>query len=252
MTDARTAIVTGAAQGLGLAIANGLAASGHHCILLDRSDSVHAVAQGLSSPLGTAEGHAVDVTDYPAVAALVASVIAEHGRIDVLVNNAGINPKNPSGGIFELLEIPLEGWRHVVDVNLNSVFHLCVQVLPHMQRRNWGRIINISSRTGRTYTGTAAAHYAATKAGVIGLTRQIAGEMGRHGITANCIAPGPITSPMSTADGGQGIARTASRGPLGRVGAPEEIGATAQFLASDGAAYITGAIIDLNGGTFMP
>ena len=252
MTEVRVAVVTGAARGLGLAIVEGLAAAGHHCVLVDRSPDVHEVARNIASPLGEADAFVADLSSADAIAAMVAGVIARRGGIDILVNNAGINPRTPAKQVYTFEAIPLAQWNEVLNVNLTAAFTLCQLVVPYMRAQQWGRIINISSRAARTYTGTAPAHYAASKAGLLGMTRQIAGEVGPDGITANCIAPGPIVSPMSTIDGGRMNELRAAAAPLRRVGRPDEIGATAAFLASEGAGFITGAIIDLNGGSFMP
>lgn len=252
MTEIRVALVTGAARGLGLAIARGLAEAGHHCILADRNSEVRDAARAIVGPLGACDALVVDMANADKIGGLVSDVIAWRGRLDILVNNAGINPRKPDKQIYRFEEIPLAQWNEVLAVNLTAAFTLCQQAVPHMRARHWGRIINISSRTARTHTGTAAAHYAASKSGMLGLTRQIAGEVGPDGITANCIAPGPIDSPMSAADGGRMNEIRAASAPLRRIGRPEEIGATAAFLASEGAGYITGAIIDLNGGSFMP
>ena len=248
----RIAVVTGAARGLGLSIAKSLASDGHLCILVDRLAEVEDVAKEISGPSRQAEGYRADLAKPQDMAGLIDRIVARHGRLDILVNNAGINPLSAGNAIYAFEDIPLDTWNDTLAVNLTSVFYLCQKVIPHMRARRWGRIINISSRTARTYTGTASANYVASKSGILGLTRQIAGEFGPYGITANCIAPGPIVSPMSLADGGNMNETRAASSPLRRVGMPQEIGATVGFLASEEAAYITGAIIDLNGGSFMP
>ncbi len=250
--ETRIVIVTGAAGGLGSAIARNLSEQGDHCILVDRAPDVRDIAKDMPSPLGAAEGRVLDIIDDNQLVDLIVWVEQQYGRLDVLVNNAGIHPKPAGQRYYRFDDISLAQWNAVLAVNLTSVFRLSQLALPLMRARRWGRIINMSSRTARTYSATAAAHYAASKSGMIGLTRVIAGENGEFGITANCIAPGPIDSPMSLADGGGANANFAARAPLRRVGTPPELAATVRFLASDEAGYITGAIIDINGGSFMP
>ena len=244
---ARVAIVTGAARGIGLGIAQRLARDGLHVIMIDVLDEVRTAAAQLSS----AEGHVLDITDDAALAALVADVHGRLGRIDVLVNNAGIHPKHPEKRFFKFAEIPRADWDRVFAVDLTAPFVLCQLVLPIMVAQRWGRIVNIASRAGRHFTGSAGGHYASAKAGMMGLTRIIAGEYGPHGITANSIAPGAIATPMSQASGAA-IDRIVAITPVGRMGTPDELAAAAAFLASEEAGYINGAILDVNGGVFMP
>ena len=200
-------------------------------VLVDVLDEVKSVAATLPSPRGQAEGHVVDVTDEDAVAALIADLHKRLGRIDVLVNNAGIHPKHPERRYYKFDEIPRADWNRVLDINLTAPFTLCRLVLPIMRAQRWGRIINIASRAGRMYTGSAGAHYAASKFGMLGLTRVIAGEYGPDGITCNSIAPGATASPMSQASG-ETIQKIVAASPVRRMGTPEELGATVAFLAS--------------------
>lgn len=247
-TPARVALVTGAASGIGLAIATQFVKDGLVTVLLDRSPDITAIAASL-------EGHThaivCDVSDEAAIHSAVADVEARYGRCDVLVNNAGIHPKR-DGGKFLIEQIPMAQWQEVIAINLTASFVFCQRVMPLMRRHRWGRIINISSRGGRTASPVASAHYAATKAGQIGFTRIAALEGAPDGITANCVAPGPIESAMTAGSSPEVRAAFARSVPLGRYGDPGEIASVVSFLAGDGSSFITGAVFDVNGGTFMP
>lgn len=247
-TAPRVAIVTGAASGIGLAIATQFVKDGLTTVMLDRSPNIASIASDLGH-----QAHAIvcDVSDEAAIHAAVAEVDARYGRCDVLVNNAGIHPKR-EGGKFLIEQIPMAQWQEVIAINLTSSFVFCQRVMPLMRRHRWGRIINISSRGGRTASPVASAHYAATKSGLIGFTRIAALEGAADGITANCIAPGPIESAMTAGSSPEVRAAFARSVPLGRYGDPEEIASAVAYLASDASSFITGAIFDINGGTYMP
>ncbi len=242
------ALVTGAASGIGLAIATQLAKDGLITVMLDRSPAISDIAAGIGE-----RAHAIvcDVADAAQIHAAVDEVDSRHGRCDVLVNNAGIHPKR-DGGKFLIEQIPMAQWQEVMAINLTSSFVFCQRVMPLMRRNHWGRIINISSRGGRTASPVASAHYAATKAGLIGFTRIAALEGAADGITANCVAPGPIESAMTAGSSPEVRAAFARSVPLGRYGDPEEIASAVSFLAGNGSSFITGAIFDINGGTYMP
>lgn len=246
--DTRVAVVTGAASGIGLATARYFAQQGLRTVLLDRSPEVKAIARDLSpetTALVADVGHGEDVR------AAMAEVEARFGRCDILVNNAGIHPKK-DGGKWKIEEIPLAQWNEVLAINLTSAFLFCQLALPLMRAQRWGRIVNVSSRGGRTVSPVASAHYAATKAGMIGFTRIAALESAPDNITVNCVAPGPIHSAMTAGSSPEIRAAFEKAVPLGRYGDPADIAATVSFLASDAAGFITGAVFDVNGGTFMP
>ncbi|OUM00136.1 SDR family oxidoreductase [Variovorax sp. JS1663] len=246
--DIRVALVTGAASGIGLATARHFARQGLRTVLLDRSPQVEAIARELPSG---ATALVADVGRSEEVHAAMAQVEARFGRCDILVNNAGIHPKK-DGGKWKIEEIPLAQWNEVLAINLTSAFLFCQLALPLMRAQRWGRIVNVSSRGGRTVSPVASAHYAATKAGMIGFTRIAALEGAPDHITANCVAPGPIHSAMTAGSSPEIRAAFEKAVPLGRYGDPADIAATVGFLASDAAGFITGAVFDVNGGTFMP
>jgi 3-oxoacyl-[acyl-carrier protein] reductase len=250
MYNSKVAVVTGAAQGLGAAIADGLASPDRTLVLLDRSPGVKEVADRLSAKSGRAVGHIVDLADGSAITELTRNLTNGYGRCDILVNNAGISPKASDGTRLDLADIPVEQWEQVLAVNLTAAFRLCAWALPLMKAQGWGRIVNMSSRAGRMYVPQAGAHYAATKAALIGFTRTVAGEGGPFGITANCVAPGRIETPLTTEDPSAAAlgATFKSQTPAGRVGKPAEVAAAVNYLVSDAAGFVTGAVIDINGG----
>jgi 3-oxoacyl-[acyl-carrier protein] reductase len=245
-TTSRVALVTGAASGIGLAIATDFARQGHRTILLDRSPEVAAVAQRLG-----AESLVADVAEEAQVREAMQTLRRTHGRCDVLVNNAGVHPKR-AGGKFSIEQIEMEQWQQVIAINLTAAFLFTQLALPMMRAGRWGRIVNISSRGGRTASPVASAHYSATKAGLIGFTRTLALEAAPDNITANCIAPGPVKSAMTAGSSPEVIAAFTRNIPLGRYGEPEEVASAVSYLASDAASFITGAVFDVNGGTYMP
>lgn len=250
MGGKRIAVVTGAASGIGLAIAEWLAHAQMRVLLVDQSPAVQERARELAGKGLQADAHLADLSREEEILGVAGHVKAIMGGCDVLVNNAGVHPKN-KGNRFSLPEIGFADWEAVLRVNLSAPFLLCRELVPLMQAKGWGRIINISSRAGRTYVAPVGVHYSASKAGLIGLTRQIAGDYARFGITANCIAPGRIETPLSSRSS-PGIIEKALQGiPAGRLGTPQEIAAVAGFLASDGAAYVNGTVVDVNGGAFI-
>jgi 2-hydroxycyclohexanecarboxyl-CoA dehydrogenase len=243
----RVAIVTGAASGIGLAIAERLAADGHPVAIFDRdADAGAAAAQKISATGATALAVTVDVAERDQIDAGVATVAAELGAPLVLVNNAGIE------GFQPFLEITLETWERLLRVNLTGTFQCCQAVVPHMVDAGWGRIVNISSSSAQGGQPLMT-HYVASKAGMIGLTKALALELGPAGITVNTIPPSFIDTPMlraSEAKGllGKGVDFHASQTPVRRAGLPEDIAGATAFLVSDDAAYVTGQVIGVNGG----
>jgi NAD(P)-dependent dehydrogenase (short-subunit alcohol dehydrogenase family) len=241
--DARVAIVTGAAGALGTAMCERFVRDGVRVVVADVAiELAQALARRLD-PSGTrARAIACDVTVYPSVESMVAETLAWAGRIDILINNAGV-----SEGHLPTWELPLEAWHRTIDVDLTGVFHGCRAVLPAMLERGWGRIINISSIAGKEGKHNPAA-YAAAKAGVIGLTKAVAFEVAARGILVNAITPGSIwTANWSNIDE-EAKAEILGRHPVGRFGQPEEVAALVAWLSSDECSFSTGAIFDISGG----
>ena len=243
----RVAVVTGGASGIGLAIAERLAAEDHAVAVFDRNgDAAGAAADKIAAAGGTALGIAVDVTDRAGIEAGVAEVRAGLGRPTVLVNSAGLDGFDP------FLKITPEKWDRILAVNLTGTFNACQAVVPDMVEARWGRIVNISSSSAHSGQPLMT-HYVAAKAGVIGFTKALALELGPKGITVNTIPPGFIDTPMlraSEAKGllGEGVEHHAALTPVRRLGRPEDIAAACAFLVRDEASYITGQVIGVNGG----
>jgi len=246
----RTALVTGAARGIGLATAQALLAAGHRVALVDKdADAVRSAASKL--PSDRVLGLVQDVAHLDAGGNLDEAVRKRWEPVTILVNNAGIPSPRRSGRAAGLLETTLEEWNAVLEVNLSAALRLCRAFIPFMRERRWGRIVCVSSLAGRSRTYISGVSYMAAKAGLLALSRSIAGEFGSDGITANCVAPGYIDTAMAALHGEEKNVEIAKNIPLGRAGTPQEVAAAIAFLASEEAGYMTGAVIDVNGGIFM-
>ena len=237
----RTALVTGAARGIGRSIAETFAACGARVAIADLD---LASAEQTAGEIGNARGFACDVSDPAAVTLLVQLVEDAFGLIDILVNNAGITRDNLMGRMKD------EDWDAVMAVNLRSAFVATRAVQRGMMKRRWGRIINIASVVG-LMGNKGQANYAASKAGLIGLTKSAAKELASRNILVNAIAPGFIQTAMTEKLPEEARAALASQIPMGRLGEPRDIAGAAAFLASDLAAYITGQVLVVDGGMVM-
>lgn len=243
----RTALITGAGRGMGRSVAQVLAGRGARIAINDaNAELAEETARELNKNGGQAWAIAGNVTNAQAVRDMVAQTVERFGGVDILVNNAGV--LRPT----KVIDIPEEEWDFVVDVNLKGTF-LCSQaVLPAMQKAGWGRIINFSSTAGKNVSTVGGAHYTAAKAGILGFTRHLAKEVARDGITVNAVCPGLIDTEMVRATiSNERILAYAENFPIPRLGHPGEVAELVAFLASEQAAYITGASLDINGGDLM-
>jgi 3-oxoacyl-[acyl-carrier protein] reductase len=245
MTDKRVAFVTGASRGIGKAIALRLAKDGRHVVLVSRSEGpLNEVKAAIESAGGTADVLAVDVGDAKAFAAAVEGVATKHGRLDILVNNAGITKDTL------ILRMSDEDWDSVLDTNLKSAFVASRAAARAMMKGRFGRIVNIGSTSG--VVGNAGqANYAAAKAGLMGLTKTIARELGSKGVTANCIAPGFIQTDMTANLPDQVKEGVTAMMAIKRLGTPEDIAAAVAYVTSDEAGFLTGQTIAVDGGMTM-
>lgn len=242
--DGQVAIVTGGGQGIGRGVALCLARAGAHVVVADAAQDRLAQAVAEVEAVGVQSlGMQVDVTKAASVDGMVSATLARFGKIDILVNNAGVVVVKP---IHEQTEAD---WDRVLDVNLKGVFLCCHRVVREMVAQKSGSIVNIASIAAFHYT-VPHVPYAASKAGVVAITRDLAYEVARHGVRVNAIAPGPIETPMMSAALTQAQKDAYAKGiPLSRLGQPRDIGNAAVFLASDEASFITGATLPVSGGT---
>lgn len=243
--SSRTAFVTGASRGIGKACALALAAAGHRVILAARAvDKLEEAAAEIRAAGGQADIVSIDLASAESIKAAFATASKEFGRIDILVNNAGVTKDGLA------VRMKLEDFESVIQTNLTGAFLCCQQVLMPMMKERWGRIINISSVVGET--GNAGqANYVSSKAGLIGLTKSLAQEMASRNITVNAVAPGFIETDMTSVLSQEIKDNLLSRIPLKRLGTANDIAAAVVFLASEHSGYITGTVIDVNGGMYM-
>jgi 3-oxoacyl-[acyl-carrier protein] reductase len=240
----RVALVTGASRGIGRAIAERFAAQGALVVAAARGDHAAATADAIAAGGGRAEAASVDVTDSAALQRLPPSIVERHGRLDIVVSNAGITRDQL------LMRMKREDWDAVLATNLTATFTLAQAAMRPMLKQRSGRIIAIGSVVGQI--GNAGqANYAASKAGLIGFVKALAREVASRNITVNVIAPGMVDTDMTRAISGKSQVDWTSQVPLGRLGTVDDVAAAACFLASEEAAYITGHVLAVNGGMHM-
>jgi|SRR5437660_6632246 len=241
----RVALVTGASQGIGRACALKLAAAGAAVAVAARNQNkLNELVNEITAANGKAAAFALDVCDEEQIKSAIKAAIAQFGKIDILVNNAGITRDQL------VMRMKRSDWDAVLRTNLTAAYLCIQQVIGSMLKQRWGRIINITSVFGQM--GQAGqANYAASKAGLIGLTMAIAREVGSRHITCNAVAPGFIETPMTATLGNEFKENAVEQIPLGRVGSPEDVASAVTFLASDEASYITGHVLSVNGGMLM-
>jgi 3-oxoacyl-[acyl-carrier protein] reductase len=240
----RVALVTGASRGIGRAIAGRLAEQGAIVVAAARGDHAHGTAADLTSKGWRAEAVSLDVTDQAAVERLPGAIIERHGRLDIVVSNAGITRDQL------LMRMKRDDWDAVLATNLTATFSLAQAAMRPMLRQRGGRIIAVSSVVGQM--GNAGqTNYAASKAGLIGFAKALAREVASRGITVNVVAPGMIETDMTRAITEKAQVDWATQIPLGRLGVPDDVASAVCFLASDEASYITGHVLAVNGGMYM-
>jgi 3-oxoacyl-[acyl-carrier protein] reductase len=239
------ALVTGASRGLGHAIALGLGRSGATVVGTATSESgAERITQALQAEGIQGEGRVLDVTDRDAAGTLIKAIADSYGPVSILVNNAGITRDNL------IMRMKDEEWDDIVDTNLSAVYRMSKAVLRGMMKARGGRIVNIASVVG-CMGNAGQSNYAAAKAGVMGLTRSLAREVGSRGITVNAVAPGFIATDMTDELDAEQRQALLDQTPLERLGDPEEVAAAVVYLASPAAAYITGETLNINGGLYM-
>lgn len=242
----RVAMVTGGGSGIGRATCLELARRGAAIVVVDVSaESAVRVADEVSAIGSDTLACPANVADSAQVQQAVAAAVGRFGRIDILVNSAGLYRL---GGITDISEAE---WDLLLDVNLKGTFLVCKAVVPHMQSQHSGAIVNVSSISGRTKSLYAGVHYCASKAGIIGLTMCLASQLAPDGIRVNAVAPATIDTPINANLTPSEREALTQRVPLGRIGEASEVAAAIAFLASDAASYITGDTININGGVFM-
>jgi 3-oxoacyl-[acyl-carrier protein] reductase len=241
----RTALITGASRGIGRACSGSLAAAGYRIALAARSiETLEEVAAELRDRGSETFAVEMDLAVPDSITAGMSKAAKEFGRIDILVNNAGVT----KDGLAVRMKRP--DWEIVLQTNLSGAFYATQQVLAGMMRERWGRIVNISSVVGEM--GNAGqANYVASKAGLIGLTKSLAREVGSRNITINAVAPGFIETDMTHGLSAELKQRMIDQTPLGRMGTPEDVAAAVKFLVSEEASFITGHVLDVNGGIYM-
>lgn len=243
----KVAFVTGAGRNLGRAIALQFAREGAKLVLNDMvAENILSVQHEIETLGGEAILATGDVGDSIAVDKMVQTGVDHYGKLDILINNAGCTQR------VSTLDMLDDDWDRIIRTNLTSVFYCCRSALRHMVPRRYGKIVNVSSVSGKQGGGVwGAAHYSAAKAGVLGFTKTLAREVAKYNITANCVVPGIIAIDIPDQKRLEAKANAAKNVPLGRQGLPDEVAKAYVFLASDDSSYITGEMLDVNGGLYM-
>jgi 3-oxoacyl-[acyl-carrier protein] reductase len=241
----KIAVITGASQGIGRVMAEVLSKAGAHVVCVARTeDKIRSLANEINNKSGTASYFPCDISDGKAFSKVINEIVDKHGKLDILINNAGITRD------ALLMRMNEDQWDTVINTNLKGAFHGIKAAIRPMMKNRSGRIINITSIVGLT-GNPGQANYAASKAGLIGMTKSIAKEVATRGITVNCIAPGWIGTDMTDELSDATKNEFLNRIPIGKIGTPEDIAHTALFLASDEANYITGQTITVDGGRII-
>lgn len=246
----KTALITGAASGIGLAVVHRLAAKGYSLSLVDRDEKVMGLAAQLSTSGVSAHAFVADVAQEEQLIKLAKDAIKAMGQVSVLVNCAGVSPKG-NGQAIPLESITVEGWEYCHRINLIAPFILCRELIPYMAKAGYGRVVNIASRSGRMYVAPAGIDYHSSKAALIGMSRALAGIYAEQGVTVNCVAPGRVDTPMTSTTRPELLEEAKSLIPAHRFASADEIAASVEFLVSPDASYVTGSCMDVNGGAYM-
>ncbi len=241
----RTALITGASRGIGKACAETLSLAGYRVVLAARSlEKLHEVANEILISGGDAFVLELDLASREMITEAISKTAKEFGRIDILVNNAGMTKDGLA------VRMKPADWETVLQTNLSGAFYLTQQVLPGMMRERWGRVVNISSVVGEM-GNPGQANYVASKAGLIGLTKSLAQELGSRNITVNAVAPGFIDTDMTLGLSAELKQKMVEQTPLRRIGTPLDVAGAVKFLVSEEASFITGHVLDVNGGIYM-
>ena len=243
--EGKVALVTGGSRGIGRGIAQALAEAGAEVVVAARGlEGAERTAAEIAESGGKARGISLDIGDDASVEAGVKALVGDYGTIPLLVNNAGITRDNL------LLRMKKDEWDHVIGTNLTGIYRMCRAVVPTMVKKRFGRIVNVTSVVG-SMGNAGQSNYAASKSGIEGFSRSLARELASRNITVNCVAPGFIETDMTADLGEDTRKKLLDQVPIKRLGTPQDVAAAVSFLLGDGASYITGCTLEVNGGMYM-